>query len=386
MKRRHRPPSPVTDLSEDEAEVEAGPSTPAESSGDAPSRPAKCHRRFQNARSGSSASVGHDGSGPSSGGIGLRRECPQPPLVAPEACNGSAPGVARGGPASAASGGNALNLGLGPEAVPPARMSFEAAVAQLTARVQLLEASPILAKGQSLIGFIECFSGSETLTQVWREAGHRVFPMDITKSAEHDMADLGKGGALLLTQCAAMIRATGKKPVVHFAPPCCTYSVARFPKIRTRENPHGLPASVLNPLERKTLAYANRVTTNSMKIMKVLAGFGIPVHFEQPVGSLMQRERCFRSWAANSGAAKFVVDYCCFGAPFRKSAALWSSPPWLLTGLAKRCPGDHEHTVTLSRWGVKGCNLATGAGSSAYPAQLCRAWRAAVLANLENFK
>jgi hypothetical protein len=139
---------------------------------------------------------------------------------------------------------------------------------------------------------------------------------------------------------------------------------------------------VLNPLEKKTLMYANRVTLNTMKVMKVLSGFSIPVHFEQPMGSLMQRERCFRSWAASSGAAKCGVDYCCFGAPFRKSTALWSSPPWLLDGLEQRCPGDHEHAETLSQWGAKGRNLATGNGSSAYPVQLCRMWHAAVLANL----
>jgi hypothetical protein len=266
--------------------------------------------------------------------------------------------------------------------------SFQAAVAQLAARVRLLDARPgpgPAGPGEhcheacQLRGFIECFSGSDNLTQVWLEAGHQVFPMDINKSAEHDMSELNAGGALLLRQCATMIRVTRNKPVVHFAPPCCTYSVARFPKIRAKEYPHGLPANVLNPLEKRTLMYANRVTANTTKIMKVLSGFGIPVHFEQPLGSLMQRERCFRSWAASSGAAKCVVDYCCFGAPFRKSTALWSSPPWLLAGLEQRCPGDHEHEVTLSRWGAKDRNLATGNGSSAYPVQLCRAWHGAVL-------
>ena len=259
-------------------------------------------------------------------------------------------------------------------------MTFEDAKARLT---RLLDPCRLQGGGSGCPrGFIECFSGSGNLTRAWSEAGHPVFPMDITHGDQHDMVDLNVGGALLLMQCVSMLKSTGKKPVLHFGPPCCTYSVARFPKLRTKEYPHGLPAHVLSPLEKKTLADASRVTMNTMRIMTVLAELDFPVHLEQPHGSLMQRERCFRSWVARSGAAKHIVDYCCFGLPFRKRTAIWSSPCWLVDGLARQCPGDHEHTVTLSHWGAPHRNHAAGDGSSACPAQLCKAWRAAVLANL----
>ena len=387
-----RRPCCVTELSGDDA---GGGCNPAAGSREA--KPTKRSKRgLDPARDGHAATKACGGNGARDAASAVRGGgapgalgavgvvCGGSPPGAPGASGavrgGSAPGVVSAPPGAALAYAHGSSF-----ATPPVAMksNFQDAMDHLAVQIRLLDGlkSPSCRSGQPR-GFIECFSGSGHLTQAWSEGSHTVFPMDISRGDEHDMHNVDVGGALLLKQCALMVRATGKKPVVHFAPPCCTYSAARYPKIRTKDYPHGLPANVLNPLEKKTLAYANRVTKNTCRIMTFLSELGIPVHFEQPHGSLMQRERCFRGWVASSGAAKCVVDYCCFGVPYRKRTAIWCSPPWLLDGLARQCPGDHEHTATLSNWGQKERNRATGAGSSAYPVQLCKAWRAAVLANL----
>ena len=61
---------------------------------------------------------------------------------------------------------------------------------------------------------------------------------------------------------------------------------------------------------------------------------------------------------------------------------MWGAPSGLLDGLARACPGDHVHTVTLSGWGSADRNEATNRGSSEYPEPLCQEWRRIMLRNL----
>lgn len=222
--------------------------------------------------------------------------------------------------------------------------------------------------------FIEVFAGSHHLSDAFSAGGHRVFPMDVKLSIEHDMHGLS-GIKLLKETVAALTLETGMRPYIHFAPPCSTYSMARFPKIRSSTHPSGLPGKLLDSHNKEILAHANRITINTFRVMTELFHDKCLVSLEQPSTSLMLKTKEFKSWASQSGAASITVDYCMFGMPYRKRTSVWTSPPGFLDKLERKCPGDHIHERTLSGWSYnKGSRLPTSHGCSAYPEQLCAAW------------
>ena len=138
----------------------------------------------------------------------------------------------------------------------------------------------------------------------------------------------------------------------------------------------------MTPPQKSLVRHANKITKHAFVLMQRLADDGIPHTLEQPVGSLMLKDIAFRSWASRSGAQRVIIDQCQFGRPYRKRTAIWGAPSGLLDGLARTCPGDHVHTVTLSGWGSADRNEATNRGSSEYPEPLCQEWRRIMLRNL----
>ena len=231
-------------------------------------------------------------------------------------------------------------------------------------------------------GFVEVFAGSQTFTKVWQARGHSVFPVDIKLNPEHDFSVMATVDAVWARVETMTRDCGGKPPVVHLAPPCCTYSCARWPRLRSSAHPRGLPAALLTPDQKKVVKYSNRISKNTFVLMNKLAAGGVPHCFEQPVGSLLMKDRDFKSWASRWGAQRAVVDQCQFGRPYRKRTVIWGVPSGLLDGLTKICPGDHVHTATLSGWGSSDRNQPTNQGSSAYPLRLCSEWRAIMLKNL----
>ena len=231
-------------------------------------------------------------------------------------------------------------------------------------------------------GFVEVFAGSQTFTKVWQGMGHTVFPMDIKLNPEHDFSRIATVDAVWARVETMTRDCGGKPPAVHLAPPCCTYSMARWPRLRSSARPRGLPAALLTPDQKKVVKYSNRISKNAFVLMNKLAAGGVPHCFEQPVGSLLMKDLDFKSWASRWGAQRAVIDQCQFGRPYRKRTVIWGVPSGLLDGLARICPGDHVHTATLSGWGSRDRNQPTNQGSSAYPVRLCAEWRAIMLKNL----
>ncbi len=207
-----------------------------------------------------------------------------------------------------------------------------------------------------LRGFIEVFSGSANLSDVWRCSGHPVFPMDIAESEDYDMHS--DAGLTALEQAVRRLdKQTSLSTYVHFAPPCSAYSQARWPHLRR----------------------ANRITRNTFAAMRKLSDSGHPVSVEQPSGSVMWKTRDFKCWAARSGAAPVTTDYCQYGADYRKRTVLWVSPAGMLDDIARKCPGvsdSHKHPRMLSHWGAdRSTRTRTGdSNCAAYPPALCRAW------------
>ena len=235
-----------------------------------------------------------------------------------------------------------------------------------------------LERNATLRPFVEVFAGSCHLSHAFNDAGHPNYSFDVKLDEAHNMIT-EKGLDLARLKIHELKAAAGGTlPYIHFAPPCSTYSQARYPKIRSTSNPQGLPANQLTQHDKNILKHANKITANTFKLMTELTQQGFPVSIEQPASSLMLRLKSFKGWAAQSGASPVLVDYCQFGMAYRKRTVLWTSPAGFLAGLERRCPGlsdDHQHQSSLSGWDKnKDRRLATSLGCSAYPGRLCREW------------
>lgn len=239
-----------------------------------------------------------------------------------------------------------------------------------------------MTRDQSL--FVEFFSGSEHLTAEFASKGFVVLPIDIRKGKHFDMRKFELPA--LIKDFVIEHHKNGGTIYCHFAPPCNTYSSARYPKIRSTQHPNGLPKKLLTARDRVILAHANRVAKHTLHLMTEFSAAQIPVTIENPNSSLLFKTKQFKKWATAHGAGKTVLDYCMFGEGYRKRTALYSTPAPLLNGLKRLCPGTsaggHEHSVQLSGWGTHGKNLATNKGSSAYPKQLCTEWSCIVISML----
>ena len=97
--------------------------------------------------------------------------------------------------------------------------------------------------------------------------------------------------------------------------------------------------------------------------------FLVPLHCLQADGRPGQ-------WAVTD------VDYCMYGAEYRKRTRLlslqWQSFPNFegenfLSHLAKKCDGSHEH-VMLSGWGKPGQKSRPTKGTAKYPLKLAQTW------------
>lgn len=232
--------------------------------------------------------------------------------------------------------------------------------------------APVIAKQRR--PFVEVFAGSCHLSQAFAAAGHATFAFDIKLDATHDLHS-DQGIKLLMSKVQELEKKFGVRPYLHWAPPCSTYSQARFPKIRSSSKPNGLPSKELSAKDKRILKYANKITKNAFRTMLQLSRAGYMVSLEQPSTSLMLKVRDFKTWAHRSGAAPIIVDYCQFGMQYRKRTALWVSPAGFLDALSRKCPGNHVHASSLSGWSFnKASRVATSKGCSAYPPELCSEW------------
>ena len=143
--------------------------------------------------------------------------------------------------------------------------------------------------------FIEVFAGSCHLSDAFRKLGYQTFPIDVKISTQ---PDLKLGSHFVMDVISKLEAKTGLKPYIHFAPPCSTYSQARYPRIRSSACPGGLLASQLTAHDRTVLKYANKITHNTFHAMRELSRKGYPVTLEQPSGSLMEdfQDMGMREW------------------------------------------------------------------------------------------
>ena len=214
---------------------------------------------------------------------------------------------------------------------------------------------------------VELFSGSGNLS---KELGRRGLQMRLIDKSK---------GCTFNRKTVRSLQAWSKLKKIkylHAAPPCNTYSTVRFPVLRTKQYPAGVPwlderqkliCSTADDLTRLTIEHLSWCVHNEIAWSLENPGSSRMFHLDF-VNNFLQQAHCFRN----------SVDYCCFGAPWRKRTTIWC---WSPTGtnfcqkLACKCSRDHTH-VHLGGWCHEGVqNIPTGVSRcAAYPVRLCRLW------------
>ena len=142
---------------------------------------------------------------------------------------------------------------------------------------------------------------------------------------------------------------------IHLGPPCTTFSVARQPHARTRDepwgkHPRGDAVKSGNAVFQLCLALVFRVLAPGTRTQLTLEHPSSAFSWKTPqLGRLVRRAA-----ACDGGGGLVDFDVCAFGRGvagdfYRKPTRLfWARASWA-TRLARRCPGHHAHVPLAGR-------------------------------------
>lgn len=168
--------------------------------------------------------------------------------------------------------------------------------------------------------------------------------------------------------------------MLHFAPPCSTWSRARIPRLRkVGRYIEGLPQ--LTAAGRRQLELGTALARATVELVLAAIASGIGFSLENPLTSMLFQWPPMRKIMELPGVYVIDLDYCRYGTPWRKPTRIITNVSALIP-LGVRCLGDHRHQELRGRapdgrlWSRIACP---------YPAALCAAYaekvRAAVRAS-----
>jgi hypothetical protein len=231
---------------------------------------------------------------------------------------------------------------------------------------------------------LEVFAGCGSLSDSLEKRGFKMTRVDFKYDwMKHDISR--KTNFLRYLQT---IEEGDKVDYSHFAPPCGTHSIARYPKIRSVAHPEGIPTD--DPKIRAILNMSNRVNDNTFKLFEACCRMGIPCSIENPNSSIMWHSKGWKKILAEWPIIEIVVDYCQYGTEFRKRTKICTSANGddFLREVAKKCPGTsstHTHNTVLSGWAPRDPRVheRTKLTSAQYPEPMTEVWADCVRALMQ---
>ena len=226
--------------------------------------------------------------------------------------------------------------------------------------------------------FLELFAGTGGLSASIRKQGYNAIAFDIRHGSEFDLRkghvfDTVRGW--LLGQCIA---------AVWLGTPCSSWSRARhgpllsnWGPLRSTGFPLGLPNLTAN--DQKKVREGNRFMRMSALIIKLCRSLGVPVFCENPSGSLLWEAPHMQA-QIRQGSRKSVLDFCQYGAPWRKRTTIYSWGAPVNEDLCFTCSGRKglcsrtgaPHIILTGRNRVSG-QLWTRI-AEAYTSSFCHVW------------
>ena len=219
--------------------------------------------------------------------------------------------------------------------------------------------------------FSEFFAGTGVLTSAVAAADVPVRPPDDRATGGADFEHIGAVDGL--RDELGSLLSSGVCLMVHFAPPCSTFSRARgrssATRLRSAEFPHGLPKRAWE------CQSANLVARHTLNLAEWLAKKGAAVSMENPESSWLWK---FLDFDADLEPVDVTFSACLFGAPYQKPTRLrcwnWVPPSLLgkkcsLSGDDFSCGRTREAPHTTLEFGSH-----STADAAEYVPGLCTAW------------
>ena len=156
--------------------------------------------------------------------------------------------------------------------------------------------------------FLEVYAGSAKVSKFMVMLGVSIGPpLDISYSPELDMSQVHVMHWVSYLVCNGLVKA------IMVEPPCTTFSIRRYPPLRSKLCPYGY-----NPLEEKT-AQGNQLALRGCQLIALCPRYGISGLLEKPLTSLLQHMPAWKSIASLPNASQVRSDSCRFGSIHRKS-------------------------------------------------------------------
>ena len=224
-------------------------------------------------------------------------------------------------------------------------------------------------------GFLELYAGSARLTQAiqgeiltWGEA------WDVEEGEHFDLLKAGVVARLMLR-----IRRR-EFWFVHMGPPCATFSIARWPKLRSKGHMWGLPTR--KPHEVKLARDGSLLCCVAVEVALLCHALKIGFVIENPVRPMMWNFPPMVVLLGRDGVVSVVLDYCQFGENWRKSTRLVSNREEMLVLGCRCCEAFNKCSATgKARQVLRGTSPSGELWTKVacpYPERLCEAYAKAV--------
>jgi len=215
---------------------------------------------------------------------------------------------------------------------------------------------------------LDVFGGVGGVARHSRRYGVIAYVWDTVNGKRYDVSDR-RSWRLLRRDIQSGVCAA-----VMLAPPCSTYSISRFPKVRDREQfIYGFPN--LNEKDAAKVGNANSTTSFAAKIVRLCLRLHVPFVVENPQTSMIWNTPEFASIRQHESVSFDVLHQCAYG-------ALWRKATGMLSGfldqrdrcrISQRCHGgrggwcSHQHKKHIQIVGS-----AKYRASAAYPDNLAK--------------
>ena len=191
----------------------------------------------------------------------------------------------------------------------------------------------------------EQFAGMGRLTAAFQNEGaHCAPPIDAATDPEYNVLNAAFMMVVVGLLSSHLI------DLLHLAPPCSTFPIARslnlLTRLRSKEFPDGLPN--LQPKQMEQVRIGNALAEAAAVMMKVQHKAGNLVQLEQPAGSLMEFSSAIKAALDETGAKGYQRDSCRDGAPWRKPLICFTPTGSVGVSIVAHCKGCVDH---IRLWG-----------------------------------
>ena len=221
--------------------------------------------------------------------------------------------------------------------------------------------------------FVELFSGSGTLArQVQIVSGFHCVQFDLAKGPAFNVTDQTVLNMLMGWIGARVIRG------VWAGFPCTTWSMARYPPLRSNASPWGLPHQLEVPRSAEQIKVGNATLRAAARVANACLRASTPCVLENPHGAMSWGAPPMRRLQLQPNVEQVVCDYCCFGMPWRKRTRLVGVACSAAPALQRRCTAKRGLCSTgkphLTLRGTKpGTNVLWTRIAEPYPRKMARA-------------